>query len=383
MSITIGQVRSNQDVLFRDIDGRFRTSLVVTLVNEQDSNSIYLVGIEAKVKESDTDQWTGSLLSGPSATEVRFPDVEVGTEYNIRVKGVYSNGTIGAWSESWGSPVESSHMIQGNLQLPPDPTALNIVTTIADVLAMAIDLPFIPPDLAGYEIRFSLGSTTDWDAMTRLGIFRSSHMETSFFPRGHYTFAAKSLSAANDPHEDAFAVPPTPKSFNHSANAIFTEYDVVDARPINCILSDGTTPTSIDGTVTTIANYDVGLLTRHATDLGMTFDLVTGIITIPATASDELVKLIGQVNLDISVSGSPANDTDIGLFIRTGSGDQYIGGNYIVDKNKQATLPLLGMDFEIIVAAGDTVALGISTVGGGSGNVGIISSFLALDYLTP
>jgi hypothetical protein len=74
-----------------------------------------------------------------------------------------------------------------------------------------------PSDLDGLHLRYFLGTTSDWDAMTPLqtGILKASPFETNQLAAGTYTFAAKNVDKAG----------------NESASAIFiTTVTIADPR---------------------------------------------------------------------------------------------------------------------------------------------------------
>jgi len=63
----------------------------------------------------------------------------------------------------------------------------------------------IPARFAGVEVRYLLGATSDWDAMTPLhtGLLIASPFETNQLAAGTYTFAAKNVDFAGNKSEDA------------------------------------------------------------------------------------------------------------------------------------------------------------------------------------
>lgn len=73
-----------------------------------------------------------------------------------------------------------------------------------------------PDDLAGYRIRYFLGTTSDWTAMTALnsGLLTASPFESNQLAAGTYTFAIKSVDRAG----------------NESATALFIQLTIGDPR---------------------------------------------------------------------------------------------------------------------------------------------------------
>lgn len=387
MTVSIINVRSDDSVLFRDIDGAFRTTMVLDLQQDFDADGIHQLLLEAQIRETETDDWRSSAALGPATRQVRFMDVEVGTEYDFRVRHIYGNGTIGGWTDSWqqydddGVPTTlvTSHVVQGNLQLPPDPTALSFTTTISGGLLVAVDAAFYPQDLFGYELRYGVVGETDWDAMTSIATARQRPFETAAIPSGDYTFAVKLLNYASNPTEDPLAVPPTPKRWNYSANAFFATYTVIDSRPLVVLIDGATAPTTVSGTVATLTNWTSSAQTDNATILGIVHDPVTGTITFPISVDAPwFARIEIQVNFDLTVGGSPANDTDVGIFVRGSTlGDIFASGNYIVDKNKQNFLSVTAF-LNIFVPSGEVISIGVGTAGN-SGSVGYGPSSFKLE----
>jgi len=389
MTVSITNVRSDNSVLYRGIDGVFVTAMVLDIQQEFDPNGIHQLLLEAQIRETGTDDWRSSAALGPATGRVRFNDVEVGTEYDFRVRHIYSNETIGLWTDSWQQYNEdgttgalvTSHMIQGNLQLPPDPTALSFSTTVAGNLLVSTDAPYYPQDLFGFELRVGDVGETDWDLMTPVAISLQRPFETSAIPSGDYTFAVKLLNYASDPHEDLLAVPPTPKLANYSENAFFADYTMVDSRPLVVMMDGVTAPTTISGTVATLTNWTTSGQSENATTLGLTNDPVAGTITFPVASDGPWFSRIEiQVNFDLTVAGSPANDTSVAIFVRGSTlGDVFTSSNYIVDKNKQTTLSITGF-CNLFIPSGEVISLGVGT-DGTSGSVGYDNSSFKLEVV--
>ena len=230
MTFRVSSVRSDETVCFRGIDGSFRVNILVSFEMFEDPNLTYQLGFEGQIRETGSGIWRSSALLGPATTEMRFWDVEVGTEYDLRFRFLYSNGTIGDWVSSWtdydddGNPIQvnTSHVVQGNTQLPPDLATFTVVQkTGSETLEFKWSWNWKPLDLVGVELRY--GSTQDWATMTYLGDALGDSFTTGRMPAGDWEFAARPISYAVDP-SDA-----NRKKGNYSANPSYQSLTVVPA----------------------------------------------------------------------------------------------------------------------------------------------------------
>ncbi len=228
MPITIQSVRSDDGTMLRSIDGAFIPNILMSLIIEEDSNSLYRIGTEVQIKETTTTVWRSGFLFGGSATSIRIKDIEVGSIYNIRVRHIYSNGVIDPWKEEWseidqyGTPTGvmiNNHTVQGNLRIPPDLTTFIVEQPGNDVVTFKWTFNWTPVDLVGVELRY--GTSADWDSMTYLAIENGNFYHTSGFPEGNYWFAARPLTYAVDP-ADA-----TLKYHNYSNNPSYQELYII------------------------------------------------------------------------------------------------------------------------------------------------------------
>ncbi len=218
--IQILSVRSDERVMYRDIDGCFRANISVDVFSTASQNvPLY---IESQFKEVEGDVWRANVLYPPSTQTIRFKDVEVGTAYNLRVRTVYADGNSDDWSSSWDDAVAqgasagvqaivNSHTVAGNLELPPDVATLTVAQTGAGELLFQWTASFFPVDTAGVELRW--GASADWDTMTYLTREVALEYVTNTIPEGTWYFAAKQVKHA--------ANPTVPKLGNYSANAIY------------------------------------------------------------------------------------------------------------------------------------------------------------------
>ena len=230
--ITIFSVRSDELVMYRGIDGAYKTNIQVDL-NVSTSQGIPIY-IESQFKETEGDLWRSNVLYPPSAQSIRIKDVEVGVAYNIRVRTVYADGSSDEWSESWDDAVAqgasaqpqaivTSHTVQGNTLLPPDLDDLVVSQdSSGDNVNFSWTYTNRPVGLLGVEIRY--GSTQDWATMTPLAtVHQGTNFSTTQVPAGDWEFAARPLANAANPatqQEGIYSAVPLYRSFTVRARTM-------------------------------------------------------------------------------------------------------------------------------------------------------------------
>jgi len=123
-------------------------------------------------------------------TETQFDTSKlVGGLVYMLVKAVDTSGNLSA-AASW---------LQIDLR-PPVPTSFTISRQPDGTRELSFVLASPPSDLDGFKIRYFLGSTSDWSAMTPLhsGVQKTSPLETNQLAAGTYTFAIQSVDQAGN-----------------------------------------------------------------------------------------------------------------------------------------------------------------------------------------
>lgn len=378
-ALVIQNVRSDDSVMYKDIDGAFRCRMVIAIssLGDADPNGAFRSGLEVQVRETGTSEWRQSTLAGPGALEVSLYDVEVGTEYDFRCRYLYSNGEIMTWVSSWieynddgtVNTTHTSHTVQGNLRLPPDCTALTISQTITGSMLFLPASNWTPMDLLGYEIRYILGfDHTDWSTMTPLTLSSSAPFESSALEGGDYTFAVKLLTYARDPSGDNITT--FPKRSNESTNAFFANFSIVDPRPAIVLLRGSTETVAVTATPAIITNYVDSGMSPAAINKGWTFDAAAGTIIAPS-AGTHIVRLSAIVIADPAV----ANNSDLLLYAgRSITGDAIVC-SYFVAQSGQTDASTLQAVITFTVQASEVITLKLGATGVGGNLVLLSNSF--------
>lgn len=119
-----------------------------------------------------------------------------GAEVEIEIHGYNHQGRTGD-----NSKVTSTHVLIGT-QAPPPPPLLFLISRDTDGgRRLTWDDPNPRPvDLAGYLIRYAIGTGAEWDDMRRLhqGVLTASPYETNQLSAGTYTFAIRSIDTSEN-----------------------------------------------------------------------------------------------------------------------------------------------------------------------------------------
>jgi hypothetical protein len=153
--------------------------------------------IEVQFRQTGDATWRAGPPALGGDTDVTIPDVADGTQYDFRVRAVNSLSVAGPWVQLNG------YTVLGKLAAPSAPSTFAVGTTADGIRRLSWTHISPPADVragGGYLIRYFLGSTSSWSAMTPLhaGALVSSPYETADLPAGTYTFAIKSRDSSGN-----------------------------------------------------------------------------------------------------------------------------------------------------------------------------------------
>lgn len=142
-------------------------------------------------------EWKAVPPALGSDTSIVLSDVADGLEYDFRVRPVNSLAVPGEWAEL------SAYMVDGKAAPPGNVDDFAIAITPEGVRRFTWTHTNPPADVragGGYLIRYYLGATSSWDAMTELheGILTSGPLETTLLAAGTYTFAIKARDSSGN-----------------------------------------------------------------------------------------------------------------------------------------------------------------------------------------
>ncbi len=145
---------------------------------------------------------TQSVVAPGNATSAFLAPVEDGVTYDIRLRAINQLGIPSDENdELWA--VTLQHLVVGKTEPPPAPDSF-LVSRLADgTRRYEWSQANVPADVrvgGGYRIRFFLGQSADWDAMTPLhtGVLTASPYESNELAAGTYSFAVKTVDSSGN-----------------------------------------------------------------------------------------------------------------------------------------------------------------------------------------
>lgn len=121
-----------------------------------------------------------------------------------------------------------NYIVAGKTTPPPDVPTFFINLKQGGIRQFGWHYPNPPVDLAGFKIKYALGSTTDWTIMEPLhtGLITISPYETTRLPRGTYNFAIKAVDTTGNESVNATYITATlPDPAFDNALYVFEESD--------------------------------------------------------------------------------------------------------------------------------------------------------------
>ena len=149
----------------------------------------------------DQTEFSVTTVPARSALEHLIHGVSAGETWVVRVRARnLLAGTPGPY-------LEQSHTVIGKDEPPPPVTTFNVTRLADGTRRFEWTIDDAPPDVrvgGGVRLRYFLGSTADWDAMTPLqsGLLTASPWETNVLAAGTYTFAARTVDSSDNENDD-------------------------------------------------------------------------------------------------------------------------------------------------------------------------------------
>jgi hypothetical protein len=153
----------------------------------------YLYARRAEVQFKRVTDSTWQTAATVDQTSAFCSSVQDGETYDLRVRIVNSLGQTGEWGTA-------QHVVVGKTEPPPDVTTFSVSAYGSGTRQFTWTMASPPPDLAGYKLRWVLGSSGSWATMTDLhtGIQVASPYETDALAGGEYTFAIKAVDTSGN-----------------------------------------------------------------------------------------------------------------------------------------------------------------------------------------
>ncbi|MCG7984742.1 MAG: phage tail protein [Candidatus Thiodiazotropha lotti] len=188
---------SGTDYLLALSEGSIISRIYVTW----DSTDGWDDSYQIQFKKSIDSTWTTANNSTPDSF-IYIGPVEDGINYDVRIRVISTLGTRSPWTSV------TNHLVIGKTEAPAEPSDFTI-SRLADGTRRFSWLLVTDADVrsgGGYRIRYYLGSTSDWSAMTPIhdGLLSSSPWETNELAAGTYTFAIKAIDSSDNESDPVF-----------------------------------------------------------------------------------------------------------------------------------------------------------------------------------
>lgn len=258
---TIVSVQSDEAVLLRGQDGSLQVRILIGLGFANNREGVVAIEVQYRPTLYPDADWVSAPAVSPEALDVSILDVDEGESYDIRMRFRFSGGDVGAWSPT------VTHTVVGKTTPPPDVETFLVQRQPDGTREFSWTLSSPPLDLAGYRIKYRLGSSgADWDTnMTDIvdGLVTVSPWETNQLAAGDYQIAIKAVDTGG----------------RESTNALYISSTLGDPRIQNALIQEdvfkaGWPGFSNAGTSNVWIEPETGYLTPTSQD---TWD------TIPAT----------------------------------------------------------------------------------------------------
>ena len=151
----------------------------------------FVVRYDVDYQLSGETTWTSTQAIG---TSFYLSPVQDGARYNFRVRAVNSLGCVSVWL------AESNHAVVGKTEAPPTVDTFLVGRMADGTRQFTWTLASRVPDLAGYHIRYKLGTSSTWDDMYPLhdGLLTASPHETNQLAAGSYVFAIVAVDTSGN-----------------------------------------------------------------------------------------------------------------------------------------------------------------------------------------
>jgi len=181
---------SGSDELLIAADGTVHSRIHVSWSLPADSG---IIRTEVQYRKVGNAGWNSLPAARRGETSAWISPVKDGQLYDVRVRTVNLFLIPSGWLAVYG------HQVVGKLAPPADVATLNVDRQPDGTRQFAWS-KVSDPDLAGYEIRYRLGTGWSWQQMTPLheGLLVSSPWETNLLAAGEYTLAIKARDTSGN-----------------------------------------------------------------------------------------------------------------------------------------------------------------------------------------
>jgi hypothetical protein len=199
---SIVRVITDESALIRGIDGSFESRIVILLtywgatgrVSPHHVEAQYRIQIEDPLSQR---PWERCPLFEGAPARIAIGEVQDGYTYEIRIRAVSPHHVAGPWVG------RSDILVIGKETLPADITEELVVEPSEGLIRWIYADP--PPDLAGYLVRYRMGSSEDWENAQKAaeGVISGTAFPVAALPPGEVTVMVKPVDVAGNEAENA------------------------------------------------------------------------------------------------------------------------------------------------------------------------------------
>ncbi|MBX9877641.1 MAG: hypothetical protein K2Y22_04215 [Candidatus Obscuribacterales bacterium] len=180
-------IRSDETVLVRQIDGTDATRIAITLAHVDNS----IGTIQARFRASDSAAWTTLPPVNTPTNEISIIGVEDGGTYDIQIRNISRSNKSSEWLQI------NDYFVLGKLNPPPDVPTLTLSNGKA---RWSYPDAIKPPDFKGFYLSYNLGNSTNYATSIRAhdGILTVNEFDISNLPIGPKTIMVVAVDTAGN-----------------------------------------------------------------------------------------------------------------------------------------------------------------------------------------
>ena len=191
----VEKLNSDEFVMEFAPDGSLRSRIVAQMRLPGGFSSLNKF-YQGQIRNANSGQnWNATGLFPADSGEVVFDNVRDGVTYEIRFRSSDGFGLASEWTTS------TNHLVIGKTNPPPDVTTFQVNRMPDGTRLFTWTMSTIPPDLAGYQIRYKAGTGGTWATMADLhtGLLGTSPYENGSSPSaGTFTIGIKAVDTSGN-----------------------------------------------------------------------------------------------------------------------------------------------------------------------------------------
>lgn len=246
-------VKSGTPQLYVKKDGTIVSRIRLDWTSSADS---FVREYEVQYKRSSDTEWEPSGKPEDDDSQWYIWDVEDDVDYDVRIRAINPFLVRSDWV------TVSNHTVVGKTDPPPDPDEFEVLVQADGTREFDFSMTNTPADLAGFEVRYIAGSSTDWDTMNTLtpqGRLAFSPFESNQVGAGLHSFGVKAVDTSG----------------NYSTGALFIEQDLPNPRLSGVLLQRKERQLQWPGTLNSMFRDSDNVL-RAVAATGGTWDDLSG-----------------------------------------------------------------------------------------------------------